>query len=65
MSYLLFIMTITFYLGKEYKSIHKKFDVIKKHYAKQLNKNYSNSDLFRFIVNLLYNEIVRLRGLIE
>ena len=55
-------MTITFYLGKEFKDIRTKYDVIKKHYEKQLKTEYSNSDLFRFIVNLLYKEIIRVRG---
>ena len=52
-------MTMTFYLGPEYKDIRKKFKVVKRHYAKQLGRNYSNSDCFRFIVNLLYKEIKR------
>ena len=51
---------MTFYLGKEYKNIRDKFEKVKRHYAKQLDKNYSNSDLFRFIVNLLYDGIKRL-----
>jgi hypothetical protein len=58
-------MTITFYLGKDYRDIHAKFQKVKKYYAKNLNKRYSNSDCFRFIVNLLYKEIIKaekLRG---
>jgi len=54
-------MTITFYLGPDYKVIRKKFETIKRHYAKQLGRNYSNSDCFRYIVNLLYKEIMRLK----
>ena len=51
-------MTITFYLGKEADLVRKKFARIKKHYAKDLGPSYSNSDLFRFIVDLLYMAIV-------
>ena len=55
-------MTMTFYLGPDYKDIRKKFEKIKRHYAKQLGPRYSNSDCFRLIVNILYEEIMRVRG---
>ena len=55
-------MTMTFYLGQESKTIRKKFERIKRHYAKRLGPNYSNSDCFRFIINLLYKEITRVEG---
>lgn len=56
-------MTMTFYLGQESKDIRKKFEKIKRYYSNHLNQGYSNSDCFRFIVNLLYNEILRVEGL--
>lgn len=55
-------MTITFYLGKDYTDIKEKFEVIKKYYAKKLGPKYSNSDCFRYIVNLLHKEIKRVQG---
>ena len=54
-------MTMTFYLGKDYKDIRKKFERIKRHYAKRLGPGYSNSDCFRLIVNILYEEIIRIK----
>ena len=51
-------MTITFYLGKDYIEIHKKFKRIRKYYGDKL-QNDSNSDCFRYIVRLLYAEIER------
>ena len=48
-------MTITFYLGPDYKEITTKFDKIKKHY-----KSNSNSEVFRKIVRLLYKELIRI-----
>ena len=50
-------MTITFYLGPDYKEITKKFDIIVKHY-----KSNSNSDCFRKVVRLLHKEITRVNG---
>lgn len=55
-------MTMTFYLGPDYKDIRKKFERIKKHYAFRLGQGYSNSDCFRLIVNILYEEIMRVEN---
>ena len=55
-------MTMTFYLGPYYKDIREKFEEIKKHYAKRLGERYSNSDCFRLIVNVLYEEIMRVKN---
>ena len=52
-------MTITFYLGSEAKDIRKKFEKVKRHYGKHLNDRYSDSDCFRYIVNLLYRAIIK------
>lgn len=52
-------MTITFYLGKDRREILKKFERVKRHYGKHLNERYSDSDCFRYLVRLLYKEIIK------
>ncbi|MFW9874485.1 MAG: hypothetical protein ACFFG0_15370 [Candidatus Thorarchaeota archaeon] len=52
---------MSFYLGKEVKKYHKKFEVIKEHYMPQVHKS-SNAAIFRHIVDVLYNEINRVNG---
>ena len=48
----------TFYLGKEFTLYEKKFEVIVKHYKPDV-KNATHSEIFRHVVDLLYDAIMK------
>ena len=49
---------MTFYLGKEIALYEKKFAAIINHYKPDV-KNATNSEIFRHVVDLLYDAIMK------
>ena len=52
---------MTFYLGKEIKRYQKRFKTLVEHFMNRAGDS-SNSAIFRYIVDLLYDEILSLNN---
>ena len=51
---------MTFYLGKEIKRYEKKFKSLIEHFMNKAGSS-SNSAIFRYIVDILYDEISKVK----
>lgn len=54
-------MTMTFYIGKDYRKYEEKFDKIKKFIRNKLKRN-SNAEAFRWLIDEMYKEVKRKGG---
>lgn len=51
-------MTMTFYIGKDYRKYEKKFAKIKDFIKNKLKRN-SNAEAFRWIIDEMHKEVTR------
>lgn len=51
-------MTMTFYIGKDYRKYEKKFAAIKNFIKNKLERN-SNAEAFRWIIDEMHKEVER------
>lgn len=51
-------MTMTFYIGKDYRKYEKKFAAIKNFIKNKLKRN-SNAEAFRWIINEMYKSVMK------
>ena len=54
-------MTMTFYIGKDYRKYEKKFSDIKKFIKNKLKRN-SNAEAFRWMIDEMHKSVKRNEG---